>query len=120
MKNKIGIIILFVIQAIAIPFALFAGLMLLFIVVSFVEIDWSQMDVVIQSVVALITTLIGVLYIGTYIFSLIKTLDNKNNLTVGSASISSYLSAIEMQYITATEFSSLLTALGLHAGITMS
>ena len=77
MKNKLGIIILFAIQAIAIPFALFAGLMLLFIVVSFVEIDWSQMDVVIQSVVALITTLIWVLYIGTYIFSLIKTLDNK-------------------------------------------
>lgn len=51
---------------------------------------------------------------------LIKTLDNKNNLTVGSASISSYLSAIEMQYVTATEFSSLLSSLGLHAGITMS
>ena len=77
MKNKIGIIILFVIQAIAIPFALFAGLMLLFSVVSFVETDWSQMEVVIQSVVALITMLIGVLYIGTYSFSLIKTLDNK-------------------------------------------
>ncbi len=77
MKNKIGIIILFVIQAIAIPFALLAGLMLLFSVVSFVETDWSQMEVVIQSVVALITMLIGVLYIGTYSFSLIKTLDNK-------------------------------------------
>ena len=51
---------------------------------------------------------------------LIKTLDNKNNITVGSASISSYLSAIEMQYISATEFSSLLSSLGLHAGITMS
>ena len=77
MKNKIGIIILFVIQAIAIPFALLAGLMLLFSVVSFVETDWSQMEVVIQSVVALITMLIGVLYIGTYSFSLIKTFDNK-------------------------------------------
>ena len=51
---------------------------------------------------------------------LIKTLDNKNNITVGSASISSYLSAIEMQYVSATEFSSLLSSLGLHAGITMS
>ena len=77
MKNKIGIIILFVIQAIAIPFALLAGLMLLFSVVSFVDTDWSQMEVVIQSVVALITMLIGVLYIGTYSFSLIKTFDNK-------------------------------------------
>lgn len=51
---------------------------------------------------------------------LIKTLDNKNNITIGSASISSYLTAIEMQYVTATEFSSLLSSLGLHAGITMS
>ena len=51
---------------------------------------------------------------------LINTLDKKNNLTVGSASISSILSAIEMQYVSATEFSSLLSALGLHAGITMS
>ncbi len=50
---------------------------------------------------------------------LIKTLDNKNNITVGSASISSYLSAIEMQYVSATEFSGLLSSLGLHAGITM-
>ncbi len=51
---------------------------------------------------------------------LIKTLDNKNNITVGSASISSYLSAIEMQYISATEFSTLLSSLGLHTGITMN
>jgi len=48
---------------------------------------------------------------------LIKTLDNQKNLTVGSASISSYLSAIELKHITANEFSSLLSALGLHAGI---
>ncbi len=51
---------------------------------------------------------------------LIKTLDNKNNITVGSASISSYLSAIEMQYVSATEFSGLLSSLGLHSGITMA
>lgn len=50
---------------------------------------------------------------------LIKTLDNKKNITVGSASISSYLSAIELKHITAGEFSSLLASLGLHAGITM-
>ena len=51
---------------------------------------------------------------------LIKTLDNQKNITTGSASISSYLSAIEMQYISASEFSSLLSSLGLHAGITMN
>ena len=51
---------------------------------------------------------------------LIKTLDNKKNITVGSASISSYLSAIELKHTTAAEFSSLLGSLGLHAGITMS
>lgn len=51
---------------------------------------------------------------------LIKTLDNKNNITVGSASISSYLSAIEMQYVSASEFSGLLSSLGLHSGITMA
>ncbi len=51
---------------------------------------------------------------------LIKTLDNKKNTTVGSASISTSLSAIELKYITASEFSGLLSSLGLHAGITMS
>lgn len=51
---------------------------------------------------------------------LIKTLDNKNNITIGSASISSYLTAIEMQYVTATEFGNLLASLGLHSGITMN
>ncbi len=50
----------------------------------------------------------------------IKTLDKRANLTVGSASISSELSAIELNYITASEFSSLLASLGLHAGITMA
>lgn len=51
---------------------------------------------------------------------LIKTLDNKKNTTVGSASISTSLSAIELKYITASEFSGLLSSLGLHAGITMA
>ncbi len=51
---------------------------------------------------------------------LIKTLDNKNNTTIGSAKISTSLTAIELQYITATEFSSLLGSLGLHTGIVMS
>lgn len=49
---------------------------------------------------------------------LIKTIDNKKNITVGSASISSYLSAIDLKYIDAVEFSTLLDSLGLHAGIT--
>ncbi len=48
---------------------------------------------------------------------IIKTLDNQKNITVGSASISSYLSAIELKHISANEFSSLLGALGLHSGI---
>lgn len=51
---------------------------------------------------------------------LIKTLDNKQNTTIGSANISSSLTAIELKYITASEFSSLLGSLGLHSGIVMS
>ncbi len=52
------------------------------------------------------------------ICELIKTLDNKTNLTLGSANLSSSLGAIELEHITANEFSALLAALGLHAGIT--
>lgn len=51
---------------------------------------------------------------------LIDTLDNQKNITVGSASISSSLTAIELEHITASEFSSLLSSLGLHSGITMA
>lgn len=51
---------------------------------------------------------------------LIKTLDNKKNTTVGSASISTSLTAIDLKYITASEFSSLLSSLGLHSGIVMT
>ena len=51
---------------------------------------------------------------------LIETLDNEKNTTVGSASISTSLTAIELEHITASEFSSLLGSLGLHAGITMA
>lgn len=51
---------------------------------------------------------------------LIETLDNKNNITIGSAGISSSLSAIELEHITASEFSGLLSSLGLHSGITMA
>lgn len=50
---------------------------------------------------------------------LIKTLDFKENLTLSSAELSSNLTAIEMKYLTASEFSSLLGSLGLNAGITM-
>ncbi len=53
-------------------------------------------------------------------YELIQTLDNKKNITTGSASISSYLTAIEMNHITASEFSGLLSSLGLHTGITMA
>lgn len=51
---------------------------------------------------------------------LIQTLDNKKNTTVGSAKISTSLTAIDLKYITATEFSSLLGSLGLHTGIVMT
>ncbi len=50
---------------------------------------------------------------------LIDILDNKTNMTVGSASISTNLNAIELKYIDANEFSSLLSQLGLHSGIVM-
>lgn len=50
---------------------------------------------------------------------LINTLDNRDNLTVGSPNISTSLTAIELSYITADEFSALLETLGLHAGITV-
>ena len=48
MKNKTGIIILFAIQALAIPFALFLGLIFLFLIVSFVEMDWTQIEVIVS------------------------------------------------------------------------
>ena len=73
MKNKIGIIILFTFQALAIPFSLIAGFMLAFSVVSILTMGLFGTGEVIQSVVALITMIIGSLYTGTYAFSLIKT-----------------------------------------------
>ena len=48
---------------------------------------------------------------------LAETLDHKENVTTASAGISSTLSAIEMKYIPAKEFSSLLDSLGLHHGL---
>ena len=77
MKNRISIIILFVIQALPIPFALLAGFMLMFSLVSLVETDWSQFDVIIQSAAALTAMVIGAAYTITYFDSLKKTLDNK-------------------------------------------
>ncbi len=50
---------------------------------------------------------------------LIEILDNKKNITVGSAKISTSINAIELKHITASEFSSLLGELGLHTGIVM-
>ena len=50
----------------------------------------------------------------------INTLDVKKNVTTGSGAISSSLTAIELKHIPASEFSSLLQTLGLHAGITMT
>ncbi len=50
---------------------------------------------------------------------LIDILDNKTNMTVGSSKISTSLNAIELKYITASQFSGLLSELGLHSGIVM-
>ena len=50
---------------------------------------------------------------------LIDILDNRKNITVGSSKISTSLNAIELKHITANEFSSLLSELGLHKGIVM-
>ena len=48
---------------------------------------------------------------------LVETLDHKENITYASAGVSSTFTAIEMKYIPAKEFSSLLEALGLHHGL---
>lgn len=51
---------------------------------------------------------------------LIDILDAPENISVGSNSIAKAFTPIELKYITASEFSSLLGSLGLHTGITMS
>lgn len=51
---------------------------------------------------------------------LVEILDASENISLGSNGISSAFTPIELEYISAAEFSSLLTSLGLHAGITMS
>jgi len=49
----------------------------MFSLVSLVETDWSQFDVIIQSAAALTAMVIGAAYTITYFDSLKKTLDNK-------------------------------------------
>lgn len=51
---------------------------------------------------------------------LVKILDAPENISVGSTNIATAFTPIELKYIDATEFSSLLANLGLHAGITTS
>lgn len=51
---------------------------------------------------------------------LVKILDAPENISVGSTSIAAAFTPIELEYISASEFSSLLSSLGLHAGITTS
>lgn len=51
---------------------------------------------------------------------LVKILDVPENISVGSTSIAAAFTPIELEYISASEFSSLLTSLGLHSGITTS
>lgn len=51
---------------------------------------------------------------------LVDILDAPENISVGSNSIAASFTPIELDYISASEFSSLLGNLGLHTGITMS
>ena len=54
------------------------------------------------------------------IHELIEILDAPENISVGSNSIAAAFTPIELDYISATDFSNLLSSLGLHAGITMT
>ncbi|MGN1161681.1 MAG: LysM peptidoglycan-binding domain-containing protein, partial [Candidatus Fimenecus sp.] len=49
---------------------------------------------------------------------LAEILDSSENISVGSSNIASAFTPIELNYISASEFSSLLDSLGLHSGIT--
>lgn len=51
---------------------------------------------------------------------LVEILDASENISVGSNSIAAAFTPIKLNYITASEFSSLLGSLGLHTGITMT
>ena len=51
---------------------------------------------------------------------LVEILDASENISVGSNSIAAAFTPIKLDYISASEFSSLLGNLGLHTGITMS
>ena len=51
---------------------------------------------------------------------LVEILDAPENISVGSNSIAAAFTPIELDYIPATEFSSLLASLGLHQGLTMT
>lgn len=51
---------------------------------------------------------------------LVEILDAPENISVGSNSIAASFTPIELDYISASEFSSLLGNLGLHTGITMT
>lgn len=54
------------------------------------------------------------------LYELVEILDAPENISVGSNSIANAFTPIELDYISATEFSSLLSSLGLHQGITMN
>ena len=51
---------------------------------------------------------------------LVEILDAPENISVGSNSIASAFTPIELDYISASDFSTLLASLGLHQGITMN
>ena len=52
------------------------------------------------------------------LYELSEILDASENISVGSSSIASAFTPLELNYISASEFSTLLSSLGLHSGIT--
>lgn len=52
------------------------------------------------------------------LYELAEILDASENISVGSSSIASAFTPLELDYISASEFSTLLSSLGLHSGIT--
>lgn len=52
------------------------------------------------------------------LYELAEILDSSENISVGSSNIASAFTPIELNYISASEFSTLLSSLGLHSGIT--
>ena len=78
MKKKAGMILLFIFQGLGLLFALISGFILMFLIVAAPgQVDFSRASDVVQWLVALLATVTGVAYVGTYTFSLAKTVAGK-------------------------------------------